>query len=248
MPGERCGTRQLPRGTRQAVQRSAVQRSRRTSEGEGEGRRGEGWRRLRGPSWRGSPFACLSFPSPTPFCFPRPTLPYLGPLRVDDVSTCPIDLWVWTCRFGTQKRANVVMLTPSCLRYTNDAPSSPSSAAPVFHHLKPGPNPLNTPDSIIHRHGRGRRSRSQGNKALVTRGKRLTVRKRPRHGSCSRTGIVRSAAAYIMGRVERRGSLSSGSDDDEDDEKCPLCCEDLDVTDRNFFPCPCGYQVRGLAV
>ena len=50
-----------------------------------------------------------------------------------------------------------------------------------------------------------------------------------------------------MGRVERRGSLSSGSDDDEDDEKCPLCCEDLDVTDRNFFPCPCGYQVRALA-
>ncbi len=47
-----------------------------------------------------------------------------------------------------------------------------------------------------------------------------------------------------MGRVERRGSLSSQSDDDEDEEKCPLCCEDLDVTDRNFFPCPCGYQVR----
>jgi hypothetical protein len=32
--------------------------------------------------------------------------------------------------------------------------------------------------------------------------------------------------------------------DDEDDEICPLCCEDLDVTDRNFFPCHCGYQVR----
>lgn len=31
----------------------------------------------------------------------------------------------------------------------------------------------------------------------------------------------------------------------EDDEtSCPLCMEDLDVTDRNFRPCPCGYQVR----
>jgi hypothetical protein len=49
-----------------------------------------------------------------------------------------------------------------------------------------------------------------------------------------------------MVRGERRGSLSSQSDDDEDDEKCPLCCEDLDVTDRNFFPCSCGYQARGV--
>ena len=32
---------------------------------------------------------------------------------------------------------------------------------------------------------------------------------------------------------------------DEEDEKCPLCCETLDITDQNFFPCPCGYQVGG---
>ena len=24
---------------------------------------------------------------------------------------------------------------------------------------------------------------------------------------------------------------------------CPLCMEDLDVTDRNFRPCKCGYQI-----
>lgn len=24
---------------------------------------------------------------------------------------------------------------------------------------------------------------------------------------------------------------------------CPLCCEDLDITDRQFYPCKCGYQV-----
>lgn len=26
-------------------------------------------------------------------------------------------------------------------------------------------------------------------------------------------------------------------------ELCPLCCEELDMSDRQFFPCKCGYQV-----
>jgi len=30
---------------------------------------------------------------------------------------------------------------------------------------------------------------------------------------------------------------------DDEETSCPLCMEDLDVTDRNFRPCPCGYQV-----
>ena len=24
---------------------------------------------------------------------------------------------------------------------------------------------------------------------------------------------------------------------------CPLCMEDMDVTDKNFRPCKCGYQI-----
>jgi hypothetical protein len=31
---------------------------------------------------------------------------------------------------------------------------------------------------------------------------------------------------------------------DEDDKICPLCCEDLDISDQNFLPCKCGYQAR----
>lgn len=63
-----------------------------------------------------------------------------------------------------------------------------------------------------------------------------------------RTGSKQAASTTIMGRVERRDSVaSSQSDEDEDEEKCPLCCEELDVTDRNFFPCPCGYQVGVIA-
>ena len=32
--------------------------------------------------------------------------------------------------------------------------------------------------------------------------------------------------------------------DDEEDECCPLCVEEFDLSDKNFRPCPCGYQVR----
>ncbi|KAI8819131.1 RING/Ubox like zinc-binding domain-containing protein [Fimicolochytrium jonesii] len=30
---------------------------------------------------------------------------------------------------------------------------------------------------------------------------------------------------------------------DEEDLDCPLCMEEIDVTDRYFKPCPCGYQI-----
>lgn len=31
--------------------------------------------------------------------------------------------------------------------------------------------------------------------------------------------------------------------DDFEDNLCPMCLEELDITDRNFKPCQCGYQV-----
>ncbi|TVY48081.1 General negative regulator of transcription subunit [Lachnellula occidentalis] len=30
---------------------------------------------------------------------------------------------------------------------------------------------------------------------------------------------------------------------DEEDDTCPLCVEEFDLSDKNFRPCPCGYQV-----
>ncbi|KAJ5125713.1 hypothetical protein N7448_005031 [Penicillium atrosanguineum] len=30
---------------------------------------------------------------------------------------------------------------------------------------------------------------------------------------------------------------------DDDDEFCPLCIEEFDLSDKNFRPCPCGYQI-----
>lgn len=32
--------------------------------------------------------------------------------------------------------------------------------------------------------------------------------------------------------------------DDDEEETCPLCVEEFDLTDKGFKPCPCGYQVR----
>lgn len=31
--------------------------------------------------------------------------------------------------------------------------------------------------------------------------------------------------------------------DDDEEETCPLCVEEFDLTDKGFRPCPCGYQV-----
>ena len=28
-----------------------------------------------------------------------------------------------------------------------------------------------------------------------------------------------------------------------EDLECPLCMEEVDITDKYFKPCPCGYQV-----
>lgn len=36
------------------------------------------------------------------------------------------------------------------------------------------------------------------------------------------------------------------SSDDEDETICPLCVEEMDLSDKNFLPCPCGYRVIAL--
>lgn len=30
---------------------------------------------------------------------------------------------------------------------------------------------------------------------------------------------------------------------DDEDDLCPLCIEEMDISDKNFKPCPCGYQI-----
>lgn len=33
-------------------------------------------------------------------------------------------------------------------------------------------------------------------------------------------------------------------EDDEGPQECPICLDELDLTDRSFKPCKCGYQAR----
>lgn len=35
----------------------------------------------------------------------------------------------------------------------------------------------------------------------------------------------------------------SQNSSDSDDHLCPLCMEELDLTDKSFIPCTCGYQM-----
>lgn len=42
--------------------------------------------------------------------------------------------------------------------------------------------------------------------------------------------------------------MYSDSSDDDEGYDCPLCMEELDIADRNFRPCPCGYKVIVLFV
>ncbi|CAM9177523.1 unnamed protein product, partial [Choristocarpus tenellus] len=39
------------------------------------------------------------------------------------------------------------------------------------------------------------------------------------------------------------GSMSNACYESDDEDICPLCCEVLDLSDKNFMPCPCGYRV-----
>ena len=32
--------------------------------------------------------------------------------------------------------------------------------------------------------------------------------------------------------------------DSDGENCCPLCMEEIDLADKNFLPCPCGYKVR----
>ncbi|WFD30050.1 RING-type E3 ubiquitin transferase [Malassezia sp. CBS 17886] len=65
----------------------------------------------------------------------------------------------------------------------------------------------------------------------------------PSHGS-SYGGTPQSVphADYGMAKAESRTQDAYWSDDNDDNE-CPLCLEEIDISDANFKPCPCGYRI-----
>jgi len=46
------------------------------------------------------------------------------------------------------------------------------------------------------------------------------------------------AVAHTMSRTQQDQFI-----DDDEEETCPLCVEEFDLSDRGFRPCVCGYQV-----
>ncbi|KAM0789198.1 hypothetical protein ACM66B_000043 [Microbotryomycetes sp. NB124-2] len=53
-------------------------------------------------------------------------------------------------------------------------------------------------------------------------------------GSGNRDKLINSTA------LDRVMAMLDGFEEDLD---CPICCEEMDVSDLNFKPCPCGYQI-----
>ena len=54
----------------------------------------------------------------------------------------------------------------------------------------------------------------------------------------------RTFEVAVASSVSLRVVSDSIMSDDEEDTHCPLCVEEMDDSDKNFIPCPCGYRVR----
>lgn len=61
----------------------------------------------------------------------------------------------------------------------------------------------------------------------------------------STEGRAKYTVLVLQTKTMAHNSTGSESTDKEEEEEmlCPLCLEELDITDRNFRPCQCGYQV-----
>lgn len=51
------------------------------------------------------------------------------------------------------------------------------------------------------------------------------------------------SAPTTGGHDEDAASHDGRSEDDQEVEQCPLCMEELDLTDLSFQPCPCNYKI-----
>ena len=54
--------------------------------------------------------------------------------------------------------------------------------------------------------------------------------------------VPASQAHFTMSQLQQDQFIEHA----EEPETCPLCVEELDLTDQNFKPCPCGYQVCSM--
>ncbi|KAF9653850.1 hypothetical protein BDM02DRAFT_3182296 [Thelephora ganbajun] len=57
--------------------------------------------------------------------------------------------------------------------------------------------------------------------------------------------VFQSGAASIQSKSRVLAGVQDAywSDDEAEDQECPLCLEEMDISDLGFRPCPCGYQI-----
>ncbi|CEH17947.1 transcriptional repressor [Ceraceosorus bombacis] len=59
----------------------------------------------------------------------------------------------------------------------------------------------------------------------------------------SRTGLPPSTGKVDTAAAQSCRVQDAYWSEDEEDMDCPLCLEEIDMSDANFRPCPCGYQI-----
>lgn len=70
------------------------------------------------------------------------------------------------------------------------------------------------------------------------------MRKEDRRRPLARLSQVRVCVLLTTaGKGEGRSLAELYLSDEVDDMECPLCLEEIDISDANFKPCPCGYQI-----
>lgn len=65
---------------------------------------------------------------------------------------------------------------------------------------------------------------------------------RPNYVPRSRNKQTMSAQSLVSSLVPSPSRYSQGSDSSEEDTECPVCCNDLDVTDKHMRYCECGFR------
>ncbi|TPX43171.1 hypothetical protein SeLEV6574_g05208 [Synchytrium endobioticum] len=70
-------------------------------------------------------------------------------------------------------------------------------------------------------------------------------RRQQKTRTCSPTAVDCSVGgSQHHPSIIKRTSMADLNDDiDQDEMECPLCLEEVDITDKYFKPCPCGYQI-----
>lgn len=55
-----------------------------------------------------------------------------------------------------------------------------------------------------------------------------------------------SSKIDVKNELTKADSKNDSLSDTEEESFCPLCVEEIDLVDKNFLPCPCGYRVSSL--